>query len=341
MGARILVAEDNSVNATVFRRALAQLDCDVTIARDGAQALEELRRHSFDILVTDWMMPQMDGIELIQAVRATAKPWPFMFMVTAIDSAEAKERALDAGADDYMAKPIDVLAFQRLISNIIARINDTSPVRVPSLRLLPPHPSPDVVSVVIASSTGGPQSLPKALAGIPADVPATFMVVQHAPDWALEAFAARLNELIDLKVVLGDQGITPLPGTLYLARGDRHMSVSKAGRHLSLDDGEKENYVRPAADWLFRSAAAAYGEFCVGIILTGLGRDGTLGAAHIAAAGGRVIVEDPLTANMPFMPQSAIEVGVAKQAVPLAGMSEAIMKHVKELNRELRQLKAS
>lgn len=341
MRARILVAEDNHVNATVFRRALAQLDCEVTITRDGAQALEELQRQTFDILITDWMMPHLDGIELIQRVRATAQPWPFMLMVTAIDSAEAKERARDAGADDYMAKPIDVVAFQRMVSNAIDRISDTAPLKLPPLRLLPSQAKPDSVAVVIACSTGGPQSLPKALAGIPTNVPATFMVVQHAPEWALEAFSTRLDSSLGLTVVQADEDVTPFPGTLYLARGDRHLSVSKNGRRLKLGDGPKENYVRPAADVLFRSAAAAYGEFCIAVILTGLGRDGTLGAAHVAAAGGRVIAEDPVTANMPFMPQSVLEVGVAKETVPLAGMSEAIMKHVIELDRALGIRKAS
>lgn len=341
MGAKILVAEDNHVNATVFRRALSQLGCEVTIARDGAQALAELESQPFDILITDWMMPQMDGIQLIERMRATVRPWPFTLMVTAIDSAEARERALDAGADDYMAKPIDVLAFQRTVSNAIARIADSGPILLPPLRLLPPQARPDTVAVVIASSTGGPQSLPKALAGIAASVPATFMLVQHAPEWALEAYSHRLNSAIALTVEQAADDMTPLPGHLYLARGDRHLAVSKDGKHLKLEDQPKENYVRPAADYLFRSAAAAYGEYCVGVILTGLGRDGTLGAAHIAAAGGRVIVEDPLTANMPFMPQSALDVGVAKESVPLSGMSELIMKHVAELDRALRRSKAS
>jgi two-component system, chemotaxis family, protein-glutamate methylesterase/glutaminase len=341
VGARILVAEDNHANAAVFRRALTQLECQVTIARDGAQALEALEQQAFDILVTDWMMPQMDGIELIERMRATVKPAPFTIMVTAIDSAEAKERALEAGADDYMAKPINVLDFQRLVSDAILRIADAAPTKLPPLRLLPTQPKPDSVAVVIACSTGGPKALPEALRGIPADIPATIMVVQHAPDWALEAFASRLDETLALHVVQASEGVHPEKGTMYIARGDIHLGISKNDQTLRLEEGEKENYVRPAADWLFRSAAAAYGEFCVAVILTGLGHDGTLGAAHIAAAGGHVIVEDPESANMPFMPQAALDVGVAKESAPLADMSAAIMKHVRELNRSLSRLKAS
>jgi two-component system, chemotaxis family, protein-glutamate methylesterase/glutaminase len=341
VGVRILVAEDNHTNAAVFRRALAQLDCEVTLAKDGAEALQALADNPYDILVTDWMMPQMDGIQLIEQMRATIDPAPYTLMVTAIDSAEAKERALDAGADDYMAKPINLLSFQRLISEAIERIADTGPVKLPPLRALPEQPLPDSVAVVIACSTGGPRSLPQALKQIPTSVPATFLVVQHAPEWALEAFTDRLDELIPMKAVLADPDVTPAVGTLYVARGDKHLSVSKNGRHLRIDDGPKENYVRPAADWMFRSAAAAFGEFCVAVILTGLGHDGTVGAAHIAAAGGPVIAEDPATANMPYMPQAALDVGVAKETAPLDGMSALIMKHVTELDRVLKRRKAS
>jgi two-component system chemotaxis response regulator CheB len=320
MGTRVLVAEDNQANATLFRRALADIDCDVTHVLDGNEALELLARESFDVLVTDWMMPHMDGIELIQRMRATIKPVPLTIMVTAVDSAEARERALDAGADDYMAKPIDVRGLQTMLQDGLARLHHTGPIKLPPLRVPQVDARPDFPCVAIGSSTGGPQEIPVALKGIPSNAPASFFLVQHAPDWAL---------------------VRPKPGHLYVARGDRHLAIGRRNFRLKIEEGPKESFVRPSADWLFRSVAAAYGEYCIGVILTGLGRNGTLGSAHIGAAGGTVIAEDPATASMPFMPRSAVEMGVAKEIAPLNAISRAIMEHVLRLNELLRWRRAA
>jgi len=341
MGTRVLVAEDNQANATLFRRALADIDCDVTHVLDGNEALELLARESFDVLVTDWMMPHMDGIELIQRMRATIKPVPLTIMVTAVDSAEARERALDAGADDYMAKPIDVRGLQTMLQDGLARLHHTGPIKLPPLRVPQVDARPDFPCVAIGSSTGGPQEIPVALKGIPSNAPASFFLVQHAPDWALRAFAGRLDAEISLHVELAEAGVRPKPGHLYVARGDRHLAIGRRNFRLKIEEGPKGSFVRPSADWLFRSVAAAYGEYCIGVILTGLGRNGTLGSAHIGAAGGTVIAEDPATASMPFMPRSAVEMGVAKEIAPLNAISRAIMEHVLRLNELLRWRRAA
>ena len=307
---------------------------------DGAEALQLISREPFDALVTDWMMPKMDGIELIERVRATIDPPPFIVMVTAIGSTEAKERSLMAGADDYLAKPVSLRDLESVVRNGLGRMA-TAPVRLPPIAKQTRMVRPSMVGVVIASSTGGPQTLPRALDMITSDSPAAYFIVQHAPGWMLDTFADRLTSETGLQTHLAEVGDAPIPGHLYLAPGDLHLTVGKGSLALHLDDGPRVENVRPAADRLFQSAAAAFGRYCVAVILTGLGQDGTVGAAHVAAAGGVVLAQDPKTAVMPFMPRAAIGVGVAKEVVPLRKMGAVIDRHVRELDMELRSLKAA
>ncbi len=177
--------------------------------------------------------------------------------------------------------------------------------------------------------------------GVSHDAQAAFYLVQHAPGWMLDTFADRLNSQLQLDVRLARRGDRPELGRLLIAPGDRHLAVEKGSLGVLLEKGPRENHLRPSADWLFRSAAAAFGRYCVAVVLTGLGSDGTIGAAHVAAAGGLVIAEDPKTAIMPFMPGAAIDVGVAKEVVPLTEMSATIERHVRRLAVRLRRANAA
>ncbi len=335
LGTKILIAEDDRTSAITFSAALERAGHDVEVAVNGAEALAKVRYGGFEVLLTDWMMPRMDGIELARRVRAEVLPVPLIIMVTAATSAEARELALGAGADGYLAKPVSVRDLVAAVDDGLAR-RSQGPPEVGSVAPAPVEVLPPFVGVVMASSTGGPQSIGVALAGLPANINAAFFLVQHAPTWMLETLASRLRVEVQLGVRSAVNGQVPEVGNLYIAAGDRHLAFSKETHAMVLEEGPKENYVRPSADWLFRSAAAAFGPYCVAVVLTGLGRDGTIGSAHVGAMGGRVLAEDPKTAVMPFMPQSAITVGVAKEAVPLAGMSAAIEKQVRQMSARLR-----
>lgn len=333
---KILIAEDDCDNAHILEFILSQSGYIVETAKNGKEALAWLTSNRCNALLTDWMMPEMDGMELIRRVRALIKPLPLIIMVTAIDSPQGRNFALDAGADDYITKPYSKQELLFRLGNGLERLRQPAPEIHPA-----PTPSdfnlPPFVGVVIASSSGGPPTLTKVLKDLPEDCDAAFFAVQHGPSWMLKAFAQRLGKETELKTVLAEDGTSPQCGKLYLAPGDRHLRLKFPSCDLDVTESPQENFVRPAADPLFRSAAALFGKYCVAVILTGMGRDGARGAAEIAAAGGMVLVQDPKTAVAASMPQTTISSGVAGKVVPLKNLAETIKEHVNLLSSELKQ----
>lgn len=321
---KILVAEDELTNSILLKRLLTKAGYSVVVAHNGVDALKHFEREQFDALLTDWMMPQMDGIELIRRIRQNIKPVPFVVMITALVSEGARSYALESGADDYIAKPIDVDELLTRVKDGLDRKQQGLPAKPNQLLMRELDVDPPFVGVVIATSTGGPPTLIELFRNIPANTNAAFYIVQHGPPWMLETFSQRLQRETPLKVSLAVNGATSEPGNIYIAPGDRHMWVNPENYKLVLDDGPKENFVRPAADPLFRSAANAFGKFCVGVVLTGLGRDGTQGAAQIASVGGTIVVQDPETAVAPSMPRTVIESGINHKAFPLQDISQAV-----------------
>ena len=337
VGGRVLVAEDDRVSAMALERTLQKAGYEVTIAADGAQALKHARRGGFDALLTDWMMPGMDGIELIREVRKLAHPQPFVIMITAIASRDAQLAALEAGADGYLSKPVVLKEVLAVVETGLARRAQMTP-QVPTVRRRPVA-TPRFVGVVIASSTGGPQTLTEVLSAIPADTPAGFFVVQHAPEFMLKTFSERLDSEapmdIQLAVIRSETG----PGQVFIAPGGRHMVIAKGSLKVELEDGPPENYLKPVADVLFRSAAGAFGQYCIAVVLTGLGHDGTLGLAHVAASGGVVLAQSPETAVMPYMPRSVVNLRLADEAVPLPKLAGVIEGHVRSLPPQLTEVR--
>lgn len=340
---KILVAEDELTNSILLKRLLSKAGYSVVVAHNGADALKHIEREQFDALLTDWMMPEMDGIELIRRVRQKIVPVPLIIMITALVSEGARSYSLESGADDYIAKPIDV---EELLSRVKDGLNKTEqkmPGNINGLESLSRDTEiiPEFPAVVIATSTGGPPTLIELLRKIPEDINTAFFVVQHGPPWMLETFSQRLQRDTKLKVSLAVNDTVAEPGNIYIAPGDKHMRIEPGTFKILLDDGPKENFVRPAADPLFRSAADSFGSFCIALILTGLGRDGAQGAAQIASRKGKVLVQDPDTAVAPSMPRTVIESGIEYSIYPLSEISNAIAIEITNLWGKLKSLKNS
>ncbi len=327
---KVLVADDDRLGARTIAAALRRAGFTVMLAQDGKAALDRLRAEPFDVLLTDWKMPRMDGIALILRVRETVRPVPCIIMITAFDSPRARSRALDSGADDFLTKPVIGRTVIHTIRTGLARRGQPAPTLG---RLTPGARSPDsspppFVGVVIAASTGGPGALSTVLRTIPITGSAACFVVQHAPGWMLESLATRLAQASRLKVILARDGVEPEAGTVYLAPGDHHLVLTPGSLILRLTEEPPENFVRPAADPLFRSAAAALGRSCIGILLSGMGRDGAIGAAYIARAGGIVLAQDPETAIASSMPKTAIEAGVVSAVCAVEEIGERAAREI-------------
>lgn len=333
---RVLIAEDDRTSALLLERALTRAGHVPVVVQDGQEALARLNEGGFDAVITDWMMPRMDGIELVRRAREEVADPPVFLVVTALASAEARLHAMRAGADDYLAKPFSARDVVERLENCNARRHQPEPDRPVLSGQTAAGVKPSRVGLCITASTGGPEAVREVVHKMGMLEEASVFLVVHGPAWMLETFTARLQKETGMPVHLAVDGMDTKAGEIYLAPGDRHMVVLPGSLQIRLTMDAPENYMRPAADPLFRSVAAAFGRFSVAVVLTGMGRDGTLGSATIAAAGGKVIAQDPRTAVAASMPQTVVNIGAASAVVPLDALGETLRGQVRALAQELR-----
>jgi len=323
----ILVVEDDPSAKFVTRRILTKNGYEVTVAENGLEGFELAKENNFDVIITDWLMPTMDGIELISKIRSGIKKQPIIFLLTAVNSAEAKNKALFAGADEYLTKPI---IFETLLEKVEQALKKgSSSVTNQPIKKVETTKVKNFYCVGIAASTGGPSTLVEFISKLGVVSKAAFLIVLHGPKWMLESFVSSLQEVTKMKVHQGSNGMEIVPGNIYLAPGELHMVLKNSTNTLELLDTPQENFVKPSADPLFRSIATSFGKKSIGMVFTGMGKDGAYGAGNIHAVGGKVIVQDPKTAVVPSMPEAVIKINIADEIVPLIGMSFALKKYLR------------
>ncbi|HXV15785.1 MAG TPA: chemotaxis-specific protein-glutamate methyltransferase CheB [Gemmatimonadaceae bacterium] len=340
---RVLVVDDSAF----MRRLISEMVESrpeflvVGTARDGADALAKVRTLRPDIVTLDIEMPAVDGLTALSMIMAEM-PRPVV-MLSAAGSLENNSltiRALELGAIEFVRKPsgpvsIDLASVR---AELLRALDAASLVRVsqtqPTLRMerseapRPPEKRQSVTAhsaVVIAASTGGPKALSEVVAHFPETLDAAVLVVQHMPGDFLASLAQRLSQLgtFPVAVALHDEPV--MTGRVYLAPGDRHMTVVLKGRRpiIRIDRGPAICGVRPSADPLFTSASGVFKENLVGVVLTGMGRDGSEGLRAVRAAGGASIVQDRASSIIYGMPRSALATAGADRVVAprLVGMA--------------------
>jgi two-component system chemotaxis response regulator CheB len=274
-------------------------------------------------------MPELDGLGAIGYIRSEA-PRPIVVVSARAgrDSVEAI-RALELGAVDLVEKPegagreAAAAVGERLLAALRAaaaadprRVGLLARPRVGQAAAAAGRPA--VCVLAIAASTGGPRALAEVLPALPGSLEAAVLVVQHMPRGFTRSLAERLDAQSDLRVVEAEEGMVPLAGTAYVAPGDYHLRVAGPDRlQLALSQEPPMWGVRPAADPLFRSVAQVYGASAVGVVLTGMGRDGAEGLLSLRTAGAVTFVQDRDTSVVWGMPQAALQAGAAVDAVPL------------------------
>jgi two-component system chemotaxis response regulator CheB len=345
---RVMVVDDSVVVRKIVTDVLSAdpMIHVVGTAPNGRLAVAKLEQLKPDLITMDIEMPDMNGIEAVRAIRATRSRVPIIMFSTLTErGASATLDALSAGANDYVTKPANVGSVaqsmesvrQQLIPKIKALTgrpmsSGPAPVAAAPVAARPPAPrtrAPKEPAVlVIGSSTGGPEALSKVLPLLPAALPVPVLVVQHMPPVFTRQFAQRLDRLCALTVVEAGDGTPLVPGTVHIAPGDFHLTVGTSGtaRRTALNQAPPENFCRPAVDVLFRSAVAAYDGAVLGVVLTGMGSDGRIGAGQIRDAGGTVIAQDQATSVVWGMPGAVTQAGFADEVVPLGRVAEAIIR---------------
>jgi two-component system chemotaxis response regulator CheB len=312
----------------------------VGTARHGLDALKQIHALDPDIVTLDIEMPELDGLQALGYIMSeTPRP---VVMLSALDSPNGGEltiRALELGAVDFVHKPggvardsIDVLSSRLLDALRAATFVNLRGVEVlarpPLVEQRTGRAAPDSATnaVAIAASTGGPRALAEVIPRLPAGLDAAVLVVQHMPAGFTASLATRLNALSRLPVAEARSGEPIHHGRVYVAPGGMHMRVVDVGGipTIALEQTPPIWGVRPSADPLFRSAAHRFGASLVGVVLTGMGRDGAEGLRAIRDCGGYAIVQDKGTSIVYGMPQVALSTAGADRVLPLTEIAEEI-----------------
>src|SRR5688572_24936686 len=312
----------------------------VGTARHGLDALKQIHALDPDIVTLDIEMPELDGLQALGYIMSeTPRP---VVMLSALDSPNGGEltiRALELGAVDFVHKPggvardsIDLLGSRLLDALRAATCVNLRGVEVlarPSLverRTGRAAPAAATSAVAIAASTGGPRALAEVIPRLPAGLDAAVLVVQHMPAGFTASLASRLNALSRLPVAEAQGGERIEHGRVYVAPGGMHMRVVDPGGipTIALEQTPPIWGVRPSADPLFRSAAHSFGASLVGVVLTGMGRDGAEGLRAIRDRGGYAIVQDKDTSIVYGMPQAALTTAGADRTLPLNDIATEI-----------------
>lgn len=346
---RVLVTDDSAFMRQVVTRALegdARFEV-VGAASSGAEAVELCRKLRPDVVTMDFNMPGMNGAQATRAILAErATP---VVMLSAHTQQGAKETllALEAGAVDFVTKPSGEVSahlgdakaelIEKLLAASGANVAALAPRPVERERLpasepegrSSPHSSRRFAPaglhrlIVVASSTGGPQALLRVVPFLKLPARAALIIVQHMPDGFTAALAEQLSEAAGFEVREAQSGDLVGPGSALVAPGGSHLLLDRTCR-VQLRTDPPVHGVRPAADPTLVSAAQSFGARTIGVVLTGMGRDGAKGLAAVKASGGATLAQDKATSLVYGMPKAAVELGVIDTISPLDRIAAVI-----------------
>jgi two-component system, chemotaxis family, protein-glutamate methylesterase/glutaminase len=354
---RVLLVDDSSFMRKVLH-AIVSADPQMEVvgqAKDGNEAVAMAQSLKPDVITMDINMPHMDGLQATEQIMSQ-NPRPIVVVSSETrDGAASTLVALELGAIDFIPKPssgID-LDMNSVGADLNRKLKMAAKVRVVRTAARPKEHSggahkPAAASVateraasaaaagsripvvMIAASTGGPAAVMRLAPNLPKDLPAAVVLVQHMPVSFTSQYAIQLADAtgMEVKEAAANEALTP--GVFYVCPGSHHLRVSPKGR-IVLDSGARISGYRPCADVAMETAAAWAGAMTTGVVLTGMGNDGSRGAQAIYSAGGTVFVQDEATSVIFGMPAEVIKTGFVTQVLPLDQIAAAIEKRVRQL----------
>ncbi|WP_061243346.1 protein-glutamate methylesterase/protein-glutamine glutaminase [Leptospira interrogans] len=321
----------------------------VATGKTGMDCIDLAQKMNPDVIILDVEMPVMDGLTALHELQKKKLGIPVvMLSVLTQNGAEATFKALEYGAIDFVPKPSSVFQFDPeeigniLKSKILAYFE--SKIQIPSQNLLKKAPAYSKVpagshlkkspiqAICIGTSTGGPRALQEVFSRIPADISLPILVVQHMPAGFTKAFATRLNDHAKIKVKEAEDGEPIEPNTGYVAPGDAHLSIqSKGGRKwIALNREAPVNGHRPSIEVLLDSAIEEYKSGIIGVIMTGMGKDGSAAIVRVREIGGSTIAQDEQTSVIYGMNRQAVEMGGVEYIEPVTEIINRIQIILKE-----------
>ncbi len=353
MTIRVLIVDDSAYIRKVISEILSRSpEIEVVgTAWDGSQALEKIDELEPDVITLDLYMRELDGVKFLKE-QMKRRPLPVVVCSSAEREDEQVLEAMDAGALEFVQKPTaraseEVYQIEQDLIEKVLGAAAIPPDRIKAViadghgdgvEVAPEKIGSDHMSnrqidaIVLGISTGGPQALRWLLPKLPADLPVPMAIVLHLPVGYTGHFARRLDELSQLEVLEASEGLEMKPGRVILAQAGKHMVLLRSGGsvvvHLSSEPADSLH--RPSVDELFHSAAVVYGSRLLGVVMTGMGSDGTTGAAWIKAQGGLVFTESEESCVVYGMPRSVVEAGLSDKIIPLVDFPKSIMESIYE-----------
>ncbi len=366
MRVRVMVVDDSALYRQLIRNVLRGIpDVEVVgVASSGTEALTRINECNPQLLTLDVEMPGINGLLLLKELRDRRSPVKaIMLSNLTAKGTDTTTDALLAGAFDFIQKPNSqdaeanrslllqsltqkIGAFResqatkstrRICSAAVTYTGDRTLTWVRESGRAPrAQGTGHIEAVLIGASTGGPVALRDVLPKLTANLGVPVFVVQHMPARFTNSLAARLHESSQLPIVEGAEGMAIVPNRIYIAPGGFQMSIAQSNgqRVLRINEDPPEHNCRPAVDYLFRSAVDAYAGNVLGVILTGMGRDGTEGCRIIKQRGGKVIAQHPDGCVVYGMPKSVVEEQLADRVVPLEKIASWIVRMVENRAKE-------
>ena len=349
---KVLCVDDSALIRSLMTEIInGQPDMTVVAtAPDPLVARDLIKQHNPDVLTLDVEMPRMDGLDFLEKLMRL-RPMPVVMVSSLTERGnEITLRALELGAVDFVTKPKvgirdGMLDYSEKLADKVraaarARVRQAAPAQhagtaagqaagghaaTPAPNFNNPLLSTEKL-IIVGASTGGTEAIREVLVPLPPDAPAV-LIAQHMPPGFTKSFAQRLNGLCRITVKEAEHGERGLPGHAYSAPGHAHLLLARSGANYiaHLSDDPPVNRHRPSVDVLFRSAAQHAGKNAVGVILTGMGRDGAAGLLEMKKAGAYTLAQDEASCIVFGMPREAIALGAADEITSLPEMSRRVM----------------
>jgi two-component system chemotaxis response regulator CheB len=346
---KVLVIDDSALIRGVMKEIINRendMEC-VGAASDPLVAREMIRNLNPDVLTLDVEMPKMDGLDFLERLMRL-RPMPVLMISSLTEGgSEVTFRALELGAVDFVSKPkLDIArGMEESAIEITDKIRAAAQARIRKAFIAPfvqEKFSADAILpsttrrfssteklIAIGASTGGTEAIKEVLTNLPADAPGV-LVAQHMPEHFTKSFADRLNNLCKISVKEAEHNERILPGHAYIAPGHSHLLLRRSGAHYiaELNQGPLVNRHRPSVDVLFRSVANVAGANALGIILTGMGKDGVQGLLEMKQAGSHTIAQDEASCVVFGMPKEAIAAGSVREVLPLQNIARRTLEYL-------------
>lgn len=343
---KVLIVDDSALIRSLLTEIInSHADMEVVAAAPNPLVARDLiKQHNPDVLTLDVEMPKMDGLDFLERLMRL-RPMPVVMISSLTErGSEITMRALELGAVDFVTKPKISIAdgmheYTQLIGDKIraasqARIIQRMPIATPAngSGVLPVLNNPLISSeklIIIGASTGGTEAIKSFLMQMPSDAPG-ILIAQHMPPGFTKSFADRLNSLCKIEVTEAQGGERILPGHAFIAPGHSHLLLTRSGANYvtQLSDAPPVNRHRPSVDVLFDSAAATAGKNSIGVILTGMGKDGAAGMLRMREAGTYNFAQDEASCVVFGMPKEAIAVGGVHEVAPLKELPLKVLAHL-------------